>query len=71
MDTQITLGDASFILSARLSGGGERRFLYLSFCPVNPEASSEFLICLSRIEALTLWNFLDEALEIPLNSPGK
>ena len=67
METKITLQDTYPVLSARLLRE-ERKFLLLSLDYPTLPGEGKTLICwLSRIEALTLWNFLEEALEIPLN----
>ncbi len=63
METKITLEGNHPILSVRLLRGKEK-FLILSF---HLGGEENLLVWLSRTEALTLWNFLDEALEIPLN----
>ena len=69
METKITLGGSLPVLSARFCGG-EQKFLYLSFHSTD-RSDPEFVVLLNRIEAFTLWNFLDEALEIPLNQARK
>jgi len=65
METKITLSGTFPLLSAGLVGK-EERFLYLSFIPIELKPGGEFVLYLSRIEAFTLWNFLDEILENPL-----
>ena len=65
METLITLQGTFPPLSAGLLGK-EERFFYLSFTPSELKPDAEFILYLSRIEAFTLWNFLDEALENPL-----
>jgi hypothetical protein len=70
METQITLEGSYPVLSARLLRR-EGKFLLLSLDYSNPTGGANLVCWLSRIEALTLWNFLDEALEIPLNQAGK
>jgi len=70
MSTQITLPGKKPALSIELVREGEGEDALLTFSLYSSDSSSpRRLICqLNRIEAFTLWNFLDEALEIPLNS---
>jgi hypothetical protein len=67
MVAQITLDHLPPILSVRLLGE-EAKFVCFSFHP--PKSGEELLLWLSRVEAFTLWNFLDEVLEIPLEGRG-
>jgi hypothetical protein len=62
METQITLPGTHPSLSVRLLKNGEK-FLLLSFNYAFPGKEGNVVCLLSRMEAFSLWNFLDEALE--------
>lgn len=70
METQISLPGSSPSFSVRLFRNGESSlFFFVSI--FLPEQGKNLLCWLNRIEAFTLWNFLDEALDEALEKPPK